>query len=350
MTSRERLLNAVDHRPTDRLPIFKPNIMNTEEAYDSELMRYLDEFDFDAFTGIGGVRERPDQGRDLGNGESVDRYGCRFKYLGVGMPYCVHAPLANAESVADVDALDWFDPHAPDLIEPDAADKAKAARETGEKLTTVNVGTLFHRYHYLRGFEQWMLDVKLNRDIHRAIADHIYHINSVLCMRLLEQVGPYTDMVATGDDFGWSTAPYMSPADFRALIKPYYKDLIGRIKTRFPHIKFYLHSHGQIMDMVPDLIECGVDVLNPVLPLDNMDHVRLKREFGKDLCFHGGVDVEHVIPYCNVGDVKEHVKRVIDTLGPGGFWFKLQVISPIIPPANIVAAYDTAREYGMQVR
>jgi uroporphyrinogen decarboxylase len=99
------------------------------------------------------------------------------------------------------------------------------------------------------------------------------------------------------------------------------------------------------MDFVPDLIDCGVDVLNPVLPLDNMDPVRLKREFGGRLCFHGGIDVEHVLPFGSVAQVHEHCKQVIDTFAPGGgYWFKAQVISPMIPPENIIAAYEYARQ------
>ena len=233
------------------------------------------------------------------------------------------------------------------MIAEIARDNAKTIREREDYMTAVYVGTLFHQYHYLRGFEQWMIDIKLNRNIHKAIADHIHHINSTLLMRLLAEVGEHTDMVIANDDLGSSTASYMSPDDFRALIKPYYKDLIGRIKQRFPHIKFYLHSHGQIMDLVPDLIDCGVDILNPILPLDNMDPVKLKREFGDQLCFQGGIDVEHILPFGTVDQVRDHVRQVIDILAPGGgFWFKVQAISPVIPPENTIAAYELALEYG----
>jgi len=188
-----------------------------------------------------------------------------------------------------------------------------------------------------------LIDLKLNPELHKAIADRIYRINLTLTMRLLKEVGDYTDIVMTGDDFGTSTAPFMSPHDFRIHIKPYFKDLIGRIKGQFPHIKFYLHSHGQIMDLVPDLIDCGVDILNPILPLDNMDPVRLKRELGGKLCFEGGVDVEHILPFGTVDDVREHVKRVIEVLAPGGgFMFKVRAISRLIPHENLVTAYEVA--------
>jgi uroporphyrinogen decarboxylase len=276
-----------------------------------------------------------------------DGYGCRFQYKGVGGPYCVHHPLAAAETVEDIERFDWPDPDAPDLIAQDARESAREIRQKGDYATAVGVETLFHRYHYLRGFERWMLDIKLRPELHKAITDRIYHINSTLAMRLLEEVGDYTDIVTTGDDLGHSTAPYMSPGDFRALIKPYYQDLIGRIKARFPHIKFYLHSHGQIMDLVPDLVDCGLDILNPILPLDHMDPERLKREFGSRLAFEGGIDIEHVLLFGTVAEVREHVKRAIDILAPGGgYLFKAQAISRLIPYENLIAAYDLALDYG----
>ena len=139
----------------------------------------------------------------------------------------------------------------------------------------------YYRNGHIRGFERWMLDTRDNPAVYQAIAERIFHINITLVMQLLDRVGATTDIVSTGDDLGWSQAPYMSPRDFRTLIKPYYRTLISTIKDRYPYIKFYLHSHGQIMDLVPDLIECGVDILNPVLPLGNMDPILLKRKYGK---------------------------------------------------------------------
>jgi len=347
VTSRQRVLQALDRVEPDRLPLFAPNIIRTREPYDDGLRRFLDTFEFDDFAHLGGLVDPPSRHRELPGDDSVDAYGCRFRYMGVGLPYCTHSPLAGAETVADVEAFDWPDPDAPGQVADDAAEKARAARERQDRATAVGVAPLFHQYHYLRGFEQWMIDVKLNRAVHEAIASHLYHVNSTLLMRLLEEVGEYTDLVTAGDDFGTSTASYMSPDDFRTLVKPYYRKLIERVKGRWPHVKFYLHSHGQIMDLVGDLVECGFDVLNPVLPLDHMDPVRLKREFGRDLCFHGGIDIEHIVPFGTLDEVRQHVREVIDTLAPGGgYWFKLQAISPVIPPENVIAAYELALEYG----
>lgn len=89
------------------------------------------------------------------------------------------------------------------------------------------------------------------------------------------------------------------------------------------------------------------DILNPILPLDNMDPVRLKREFGSQLCFEGGVDIEHVLPFGTIDEVREHAKRVIEILAPGGgFIFKAQAISRLIPYENLSTTYNLALEYG----
>ena len=347
MTSRERVLLAINHQEPDRIPLLKPNTIDMQQPFPEKVHHFMDTFGFDAFAGLGGARS-PAAKREVASGIFEDGYGCRFEYKGVGLPYCTYSPLAGAQTVDDVEAFNWPESNPRDAIARDVRDRAKAVRERGDYVTSVGVsGMLFHRYHYLRGFEQWMLDIKLDPDIHRAIADHIHRINSTLVMALLDEVGEYVDVVAAGDDFGTSVSSYMSPQDFRQMIKPYYKDLIGGIKERFPHIKFYLHSHGQIMELVPDLIDCGVDILNPVLPLDHMDPVRLKRQFGRQLSFEGGIDIEHVVPFGSVEDVRKHTREVIDIFAPGGgYLFKAQAISPLMPAENVLAAYETAIEYG----
>jgi uroporphyrinogen decarboxylase len=331
--------------------------MDTYEPYDPELKQFLETFPFDAFAPVGELANPPGRLRPVDGEEQsaasrhdqilVDGYGCRFQFKGVGLPYCLHHPLAGAETVGDVEAFPWPEP---DASAPEASQviaRARTIHAAGEHMTVVGIPHIFHQYHYLRGFEQWMVDIKLNRAVHEAIARHIRDINLALVMQRLDQVGPYTDLVTMGDDFGTSTSSYMSPSDFQTLIKPHYCHLISNIKSRFPHIKFYLHSHGQITDLIPDLIECGVDVLNPILPLDNIEPVHLKREFGRDLCFHGGIDIERIVPFGTQDEVRDHVKRVIDILAPGGgYWLKLQAISPVCPPENVITAYETAAEYG----
>ena len=351
MNSRERVLKAINHQEPDRLPVFKPNVIQTYEPFSDPVQDFMDNFEFDRFEGLGGITESPSTQRELPDQMFEDGYGCKFRYKGVGLPYCVHSPLAEAETVEDVERFDWPDPGVPGLVASNAREKARVTRERGNFATATGVEMLLHRYHYVRGFEQWFLDIKTNPEMFRAIADRIHHINLTMAMRLLEEVGDYTDIVTNGDDLGTSTAPFISPADFREYVKPYFADLIGTIKGRCPHVRFYLHSHGQIMDLLPDLIECGLDILNPILPLDHMDPYRLKREFGHQLSFEGGIDIEHVLLFGSLAEVEKHVKEVIDVLSPGGgFLFKAQAISHLIPWENLKLSYDLALEYGRYQR
>lgn len=346
MNSRERVLLAVNHKEPDRVPIFRPNLIPTYAPLDERVQNLLNTFEFDRFASLNFIKG-PSARRKLPDDISEDSYGCRFKYKGVGGPYCIYHPLAYANTIEDVERFNWPDVEDSELLAKNARERAREIRKKAEYATAVGVEMLFHRYQWLRGFDQWLLDMKLNPELHKAIADRIYHINSTLAMRLLHEVGDYTDIVMTGDDFGTSTATFMAPQDFRIYVKPYFKDLIGRIKKQFPQIKFYLHSHGQIMALVGDFIDCGVDILNPILPLDNMHPVKLKREFGDRLCFEGGIDIEQILPFGTVDEVKKHVKKVIDILAPGGgFIFKAQAISRLITYENLSMTYNLALEYG----
>jgi uroporphyrinogen decarboxylase len=348
MNSKERVLLAVNHKEADRIPLFRPNVIDTYEPYDPSVVEFLQEFAFDRFANHFPLIRSPKAQKDLGNGDFIDGYGCKYKYMGVGIPYCTHSPLADAETIADIEAFDWPDPDEPDRLRPDAREIAIETRAKQDFAVTAGVSSIFHQYHHLRGFEQWMMDIKLNPGIYEAIASRLCHINKTLILRVLEEIGEFVDIVATNDDMGTSISSYMSVADFQTFVKPYYADIMSSVKSKYPHIKIYMHSHGQITTLLPDLIDCGLDIINPILPLDSMDSVVLKQEFGDDLCFHGGIDIEHIVPFGTVKDVRDHVKQTIDILAPGGgYIFALQAISPIIPPENIISAYELALEHGL---
>jgi len=199
----------------------------------------------------------------------------------------------------------------------------------------------------MRGFNKWLLDMKFNPEIYEAIASKICDIRLRLSLNLLKEVGEYADLIQMNDDLGSTNGPFMSIQDFRKFVKPYYERLIRGIKEEYPKIRFWLHSHGAIMKLVPEFIDLGIDVLNPILPGDNMNPNVLKRKFGRNLCFDGGADVEYVIPFGTVKQVKEHVKEVVEILAPGGgYIFKVQMISNLVSYENLSAAYNTAMEYG----
>ena len=189
--------------------------------------------------------------------------------------------------------------------------------------------------------------MKLNPELYIAIADKIYEIESTFLMMILDQVGQYTDIVMLNDDLGTTTAPFMSQDDFRRFLKPYFKAIIQLVRSKYPHVKIHLHAHGHILNLVPDLIECGVDILQPALPFEGMDPKVLKNEYGNQLSLDGGIDIEHVLPFGTPVEVREHVSQAIGILARGGgYFFRAQVVSPIIPHENIITAYRIAEDLG----
>jgi len=345
MNSRERVLFAINHKEPDRVPIGSPG---GRVNLDDDAKRFIETFDFDRFVSLDFMKNIEEKHK-LSDDVYVDNYGCIYKHKGVSqIPYCIHSPLANARKVDEVEKYQkWPDPNDPSLIEKDAYKKAKKLYEETNHIAVVGVPALFHTYAWVRGFNQWLMDMKTHPELYEAIASRIYNIRIISTLRLLEQVGDYVDLVTLNDDMGSTTGPFMSAEDFRKFVKPYYKELVRRVKKDYPKIKFWLHSHGCIMKLVPDIIDCGVDVLNPILPGDNMDPHVLKREFGGQLCFDGGVDVEYIMPFGTVEQVREHVKNVIDTLASdGGYLFRVQMISNVVPHENLYTAYKTALEHG----
>jgi uroporphyrinogen decarboxylase len=136
------------------------------------------------------------------------------------------------------------------------------------------------------------------------------------------------------------------------VVKPYHSKLYGFMKSRMKQAKLFLHSCGSVYDFIPDLIEMGVDILNPVqVSARNMDSRKLKAEFGRDIVFWGGgCDTQTVLPRGTVADVRAEVKRRMNDFAPDGGFVVTQVhnIQPGVPPENIVAMYEAALECGVR--
>ena len=166
---------------------------------------------------------------------------------------------------------------------------------------------------------------------------------------LLDQAGDAVDIVGEGDDYGTQQSQLISPEQFRSYYKPHFDRVLAFIKRKKPHLKILFHSCGNVRPILPDLIEMGVDILNPVhVTATGMEPMQLKKDFGKDLVFWGGgVDTQHILPSGTPEQVKNNVKRNIDALAPGGgFVFStIHNIQAEVPPQNIAAMMAALREY-----
>jgi uroporphyrinogen decarboxylase len=161
--------------------------------------------------------------------------------------------------------------------------------------------------------------------------------------RYLEEVGPYIDVLVAGDDLGTDSSLMMSPQVYREMIKPYHGELLAAIKQK-TKAKIFFHSDGNVYPLIGDLIEVGVDILNPVQVSagDMGDTARLKREFGKNISFCGAIDTQTVLPYGTPEEVRAEVRGRIKDLAPGGGYIVATVhcIQPDVPPENVLAMCD----------
>jgi uroporphyrinogen decarboxylase len=195
----------------------------------------------------------------------------------------------------------------------------------------------------LRGFHTFLSDLYRNRDIIEYLLDQNMQNQQMIWENWLNEVGDWTTIAMYGDDYGTQGRLLLHPQMWRELVKPRVKSLIRSIKTKFPHIKVQLHSCGSIAEIVPDLIEIGFDILNPVQPTPSMDHMSLKQNFGSKICFHGGVDIQEILPRGSPTQVEQEVNRILDTLASDhtGYIFAMaHNILADVPPENIVAAFN----------
>jgi len=200
----------------------------------------------------------------------------------------------------------------------------------------------------VRGFEDWFADLAVDKKLAAAIFDAAVEHNAAVATEILKAGGDLVDVVAFSDDLGFQNGPVVSPELYRELFKPRHKKYFDTIKNHTSAF-IHLHSCGAIYKLIPDLIELGVAILNPVqVAARDMDSGKLAAEFGDRLSFWGGIDTQTVLPKGNPDDVRAEVRRRIGDLAPGGGYVTCAVhnIQPDVPVENILAMYEAAKEYG----
>ncbi len=174
--------------------------------------------------------------------------------------------------------------------------------------------TIFETAWALRGLEQLMMDLAVDAELANRVLDIPYRYHLAAAKRMVE-LG--ADMIWTGDDVGSQHAMVVSPGTWRRFFKTRMATFVSTLKSVNPRLKVAYHSDGAIDPIIPDLIEIGVDVLNPVQPRC-MDPVRLKKEYGNRLCFWGSIDEQHTLPFGSPAEVRAEVRTRLETLGNGG--------------------------------
>jgi uroporphyrinogen decarboxylase len=295
----------------------------------------------------------------LANGDRVilDKHGnacLRMPDGGFYYDICNH-PLKH---VQDLKALDEYADAFEDMDRPEWYNMPLEKMEREIKKVRIHNdraligcfgGHVFQAGQFLRGWSEFLLDLAGNPSMAEAIMDRLVEEHIKAFDRYAETVYKYVDIIEVCDDVGMQSTTWISPDMYRNVIKPYHARLYDHIKKK-TGLPLLLHACGSVSSLIPDFIEIGVDILNPVqYTASEMDLATLKRNFGADICFWGGgIDTQETMPFGTPEQVSDEVKRCIDTLAPGG-GFVFAVVHNItegVPLENILAAFRTARLYG----
>ena len=208
---------------------------------------------------------------------------------------------------------------------------------------------MFETGTFLRGMENFMMDMYIDKNKTKNLLDRLVERNMVKLERIISGVGKYIDFLQFGDDLGGQDGPFMSPEIYREVFKPRHKKMWDFVHEK-SRCKVFLHSCGSIYKLLPDLIDAGLDVLNPVQTTSrDMEAEKLKKEFGKNIVFWGGCcNTRDVLAYGTPEKVKKDVEERMKILGDGGGLIFNQVhnILADVPPENIIAMFKAAYDYG----
>jgi len=228
-------------------------------------------------------------------------------------------------------------------------DKAQRLDAEGYGLGVDGPWGIYEISSSLRGTESYLMDMALDPDYARAVAERVLEEHHIpFYTLLLEAAAPYAQIVVVSDDLGSQQGLIFSPQTFRSIFKPLLRRLIDHIHS-LADVRVYMHSDGAIYDLIPDLIEAGVEGLNPVqFTARGMDLPRLKREFGKDLGFFGGTLENELLSFDRPDAIRRKVQENVAILAPGGGFLFASVhnIGPEVPPENVAALFETALESG----
>jgi len=372
MTSRDRVLRALNHQEPDRVPLDLGGTHDSSivvEGYErlkahfavstsTQIMQRMtraatvDEAVLQALgidtraIVIGSPRRSV--AAELGPREYRDMWGVERVHPEGGYYYDQRrAPLEGSITVADVRRHTWPDPEDPGLLEGMAARLAWIRTHTEAAAILTLPAPFVHLSQFIRGFQDWYTDFILGTDVLEALFDAVLDITIRIAERELEAFGRDVDVVRCGDDLGGQNGLQVGREHYLRYIKPRHAKFFRRVRELTP-AKLMFHSCGSIVDILPDLIETGVQIINPVqVTARGMDPAFLKREFGRDLVFWGGTDSQKTLPFGTAEEVRAMVARLIDTFGPGGgFVFSsCHNIQPDVPLENVLAMFAQAREH-----
>ena len=370
MNSRERFHKVVNHEEPDRVPMdywatsasyrqlrdyFGITAKEDQEwgimetwSISEELLRRL-------HTDFRRVYMKPSSSfkfEEYPDGTVNSEYGFRGKYIGYYWEV-THFPWAEFTEVEQVEDYPW-----PDADDPSRMDGvigwAKHLHEETDYAVVGMVGGPWGVFeiceHYMRGFDKFLIDLIQRPKLAEAMMDKSMELALDMNRVLLDEVGDFLDLVQVGDDLGHQNGLILSPKMYRSMVKSRHKKIYGEIHKRAPHIKVLYHSCGAIEPLIEDLIDVGVDILNPIQPLaKGMESAVLKKKYGDRLTFHGGIELQVAMDaQGTVNDVRKEVDTRLQALAPGGGYILAPAhnIQPESTREKILELYDYATKKG----
>ena len=275
--------------------------------------------------------------------EYTDMWGVVRRRPPRGHYYVTRAPFGKDElTLADLDAHAWPSPGKTDASGL-RREAQRLRRETDCALVVYVPGRIFSLGQFMCGFENWLVQLKTNPEFCEALLDRTLEIQLGMAEETLKAVGDAADILYLADDYGIQTGPLISPSLFRQIFKPRMARLIQFLRDRSP-AKIAFHSCGSVHALIPDFINVGVQVLNPVqVAAAEMDTARLRRDFGRHLVFWGAIDTQRVLPQGTPDEVRAEVVRRMKDLSPGYIPTSVHNIQAEVPPQNIVAMFEALK-------
>jgi uroporphyrinogen decarboxylase len=361
MTSKERLQTAMEHEEPDRVPYmatFVPEVeLELKRRYAAEIARIRDSgqmkyqgmsaldilFGHDMLLLTYGLSTG--YYRDTPNETYVDEWGITWKKIPYRTP---RGPGFYTEIVgfplADESRLASYVPPSPDVEDMGYAEGLIAAYGREKYICGIIDCSIFEALKYLRGITQSLIDVVANKELAHRIMDMSVEYHLELGRRLIDRG---VDILWLADDIGGEHALLMSPATFREMVKPKMGYMIGELKRRKSSVKVAFHSDGYIEPVIDDLVEVGVDLLNPIQP-ESMDPAAIKKRYGGRIALWGTVSTQKTFPFGTAEEVRAEVRERIRVCAPGGGFLLAPThnLQLDVPPENIRAFYDAVRDFG----
>jgi uroporphyrinogen decarboxylase len=372
--SRQRVITTLEHREPDRVPIdlaplvdcylnlkeylgikvdeeIKPNLAMEVIPHPS-VLKALDTDVISIKLGSGKTPAKPKRDDSL----VEDAYGVlyrRVQQTSGSYMEVAYSPLANA-TLETIQHYPWPKVDYPGRLEETAETARSLYENTDLALMGRFGGPIIETAVYLMGFENWLLCTAEAPDVAGYLLDRLTDIMIEMDRIGLEATAPYLQIFkVSGEDLGTQNGLLYSPRMLRSLILPRFqrrwqaaRDYLDTVN---PDCKIMLHSCGSVRRIIPDLIASGIQVLNPIQPrAKDMDSFELKQEFGDQLAFHGGVDIQEVLPFGTKEEVEAEVKTRIQALAPGGGYIlsTSHFIQADTPPENVVTMCEAAHKYG----